>query len=66
MERAMKRILPNSDFYLRTLYETQEKEKKYKWSLMKTKELFSSKKNYYFFTTGCIYTYMLYISITWI
>tara|TARA_B100002051_G_C16639251_1_gene587679 strand:+ start:229 stop:762 length:534 start_codon:yes stop_codon:yes gene_type:complete len=44
MERAMKRILPNSDFYLRTLYETQEKEKKYKWSLMKTKELFSSKK----------------------
>ena len=40
----MKKKLPTSDFYLRTLYETQEKEKKYKWSLVKTEELFSPKK----------------------
>ncbi len=40
----MKKNLPTSDFYLRTLYETQEKEKKYKWSLVKTEELFSPKK----------------------
>lgn len=40
----MKQSLPNAEFYLRTLYETQEKEKKYKWTLLKTGELFSKKK----------------------
>tara|TARA_Y100000589_G_C27072213_1_gene595908 strand:- start:475 stop:1014 length:540 start_codon:yes stop_codon:yes gene_type:complete len=44
MEKKMNKTIPNAEFYLRTLYETAEKEKKYKWSLLKTKELFSPKK----------------------
>ncbi len=40
----MKQKLPNSEFYLRTIYQTQENENKYKWTLLKTNEVFSDKK----------------------